>query len=278
MEDHIFFVNGEYLPAGEATIPATDLAVLRGLGVFESLRTYKGHPFRLPEHLERLRQSAAGLGLPVPWEDDFLSQIISSLIAMNDLPEASIRIVVTGGESTDFFHPTGKPGLILMALPLKPLAGLLYLRGAKVATVEQERFLPEAKSINYVGGVVAMQEAKAKDPAITEVLYIDGGGRITEGITSNVFAFLNGVLVTPGENILMGVTRQVVLEIAQGEYQIEIRDLKLPEIFQAEEFFLTGSVKEILPVREIDNQVVGSGGVGPQTTRLMDMFRKHVRG
>jgi len=276
MEDNIFYVNGEYLPAREATIPATDLAVLRGMGVFESLRTYGGIPFRLPEHLDRLRQSAAGLGLPVPWENEMLSQIIRTLIEKNNLSAASIRIVVTGGESVDFFQPIGKPGLILMALPLKPYPPTLYQKGAKVATVQQERFLPEAKSINYLAGVVAMQRAKARDPEIIEVLYIDGDGLITEGITSNVFAFLNGVLVTPGEKILMGVTRQVVLEVAHAEFEIQVRSLSVSDIFQAEEVFITGSVKEILPVRQINDTLVGQGVVGPQTKQLMEAFQELV--
>jgi branched-chain amino acid aminotransferase len=265
------------VPAGKATIPATDLAVLRGLGVFETLRTYGGRPFRLKEHLARLRQSAAGLGLPVVWDDDTLSGIIDKLIKQNELPEASIRIVVTGGESSDFFNPSGKPGLILIALPLRPYATKFYQEGVKVATVQQERFLPEAKSINYLAGVVAMQQAKAKDEEITEVLYIDKQGFITEGITSNVFTFLEGVLVTPGENILMGVTRQVVLEIAMGVYDIEVRGLTLEEIRQAQEIFLTGSVKEILPVRQVDDVIIGEGCIGKQTKHLMELFRDLVR-
>ena len=270
-------MNGAYVPAREATIPATDLAVLRGLGVFESLRTYGGRPFRLKQHLDRLRQSAAGLGLPVVWEDAALSQIITNLISENGLPEASIRIVVTGGESADFFHPSGKPGLIVSTLPLRPYSEEAYQRGVKVATVQQERFLPEAKSINYLGGLVAMQQAKARDEEITEVLYVDPQGFVTEGITSNVFAFLGGVLVTPRENILMGVTRQVVLEIAAGGFEVQIRDLAETEVRRAEEVFLTGSVKEILPVRQIDDGIVGEGAVGDQTKRLMALFRDRVR-
>ncbi len=251
--------------------------MLRGLGVFESLRTYGGKPFRLKQHLDRLRRSAAGLGLPVIWEDITLSQIIATLIKENGMPEASIRIVVTGGESADLFHPSGKPGLIMIALPLRPYSKEAYQRGVKVASVQQERFLPEAKSINYLGGVVAMQQARARDKEITEVLYIDPQGFVTEGITSNVFAFLDGTLVTPRENILMGVTRQVVLEIAADVFEVQVRDLQEAEIRRAEEVFLTGSVKEILPVRQIDDDVVGEGVAGEQTKRLMRLFRDRVR-
>jgi branched-chain amino acid aminotransferase len=136
-----------------------------------------------------------------------------------------------------------------------------------------ERYSPQAKTINYLPGVVAMQQARSVDPEIVEVLFIDRHGYVTEGITSNIFAFIDGSLVTPGENILEGVTRQVVLELAESRYPVEIRGLPVQEIRRADEVFLTGSVKEILPVCAIDGGKVGPGSRNNRTQVLIDAFQ-----
>jgi branched-chain amino acid aminotransferase len=269
----IFYVNGDFVPKDHARISATDLAILRGLGVFESLRTYGGEPFRMPDHLARLRNSAEAVGILVPWTDKQLCTVVDELLAINKLPEAAIRLVVTGGESEDYFHPSGKPGLIIMTSALRPFSPDNYKKGVKVATAKMERFFPEAKTINYLPGVVAMQHARKEDPEIVEVLFIDRFGYVTEGTTSNCFAFIGGRLVTPGEKILNGVTRQVVLELAADRFPVDIRNITLQEFRGADEVFLTGSVKEILPVNRIDGEVVGRGACGARTQQLLDAFK-----
>ena len=105
----IFYVDGAFVPAEDAKIPVDDLAVLRGFGVFDLMRTYGGKPFFLEAHLARLRHSAEQISLHFPWTQGQLAAVVQETLARNDYPEANIRIVVTGGSSTDFMTPEGKP-------------------------------------------------------------------------------------------------------------------------------------------------------------------------
>lgn len=276
VDEPIYYLNGAFLPASQAVIPVTDLAVLRGYGVFESFRTYGGKPFRMAEHLERLQRSAELIALRLPWSREELAGIVLATLARNPFPEASIRVVVTGGESENLFTPQGQPGLVVLARPLTPYPEAYYRQGVRVATAPAERFLPQAKTIHYVPGMVALAEARARDPDIVEVIYVDRLGRVTEGVTSNVFAFIDGRLVTPGADILYGVTRQVVLELAAPLFEVEERELPLELLRRADEIFLTGSVREIMPVCALDGATVGAGGPGKRTRALMATFRQRV--
>jgi len=272
MVDGTCYINGRFVSVNNATIPVTDLAIMRGYGVFDTLRTYGGRPFRMEDHLNRLERSADLTGLTLPWSRTELNQVILSTLQKNNYPEANIRIIVTGGESEDFFTPTGTPSLIVMVTPLHSYPEHCYKTGAKVVTAKIERYLSEAKTINYTSGEVAMNRAKIKDPDIIEVLCVDRNERVTEGITSNVFIFLGDTLITPGSNILLGITRQVVLELAEPFFQIEERDLFISELHKADDIFITGSTKEIMPVTRVDGLTVGDGGCGPNTLRLIDSF------
>jgi branched-chain amino acid aminotransferase len=274
MSDPIFYVNGRYTPAQDAMISATDLAVMRGYGIFESLRTYGSRPFRLDEHLERLEKSAEAVGLHLSWTRTFLSEVVHETLSRNGYPESRMRIVVTGGESENYFTPAGKPGLIVMASPLNPFPQSYYQKGIKVATAEVERYLPLAKTIDYIPGVMMLKDAQSMDPDIFEVLFINRHGHVTEGITSNVFAFFDDILATPEKGILLGVTRQVVLELAEPYFTVDPRDIQVNELRHATEIFITASVKEIMPVRALDGQVVGEGGPGANTKRLMKVFQQ----
>ena len=273
MIDSICYIDGKFISINEAKIPVTDLIITRGYGVFDTLRTYGGKPFRAEDHLRRLERSAFLIGLTLPRTRTEISQVIHEILSSNNYPEASIRIIVTGGESDDFFTPSDKPSLIVMATPLHTYQDDYYIKGAKVATAEIERYLPEAKTIDYTQGEVAMRLAKDHDTEIVEILCVDRNKKVTEGIASNVFAIFGNTLVTPGENILLGITRQVVLELAESLFKVEIRNLSMSEFLEANEIFITGSTKEIMPITAVDSAVVCGGCCGPNTKKLMDVFQ-----
>ena len=107
----IYYIDGEFVPAEKAVIPVDDLAILRGIGVFDLLRTYDGKPYFLDAHIDRLEQSAREIDLTLPWSHDEIVTLVKQTLAKNDIPEANIRIVVTGGSSTDFMTPSGSPAL-----------------------------------------------------------------------------------------------------------------------------------------------------------------------
>ena len=273
-QDSVCYINGEFKTLNDAKISATDLAIMRGFGVFDSLRTYGGKPFGVEDHLTRLKRSAELVSLPLPWTKEELHRIILESLSKNKYDESSIRIIITGGYSDDFFTPAGKPGLIVIVRPLPRYPDEYHTKGVKIATARLERFMPEAKTLNYTSGEVAMREAKNSDPEIFEVLCLDRNGMVTECIASNVFAYFDETLTTPGANILYGITRQVVLKLAQPLFQVEVRDINIEELKNADELFITGSSKEIMPVRSIDNRVIGQGACGPNTRKLMDAFRE----
>ena len=118
---------------------------------------------------------------------------------------------------------------------------------------------------------MAMKEARLQDAV--EVLYRDAAGRILEGTSTNVFLFSNGRLITPGEGILSGITRKVVIETAQSVFPVEIRDVPLKELLLADEVFITGTSKGIVPVVQVDETVIGRGKPGANTLRLTAMMR-----
>ena len=266
----IFYVDGRFVPSDEATVPINDLALLRGYGIFDFLKTYNGKPFFLKEHIARLQQSAAQIGLALPWSRQELIDIVRQTLDQNNQSESNVRIVVTGGSSPDFITPQGKPRLLVLVTPLTQQPQWWYTQGVKIITIESGRNFPAAKSIDYIAATVALQRARHQNAV--EAVYIDREGYVLEGTTSNLFIISGDRLITPAREILNGITRQVVLELAKGSCEIEIRDIKTNELYSAAEVFITGSNKEIVPVIRIDDTVIGNGKPGERTKVLMRAF------
>lgn len=270
----IYYLNGSHLPATEAALPLNDLGIVRGYGVFDLLRTYDGVPFKLREHVERLQRSASAIGLRLPWDTAELEATARDTYLRNDLPNATIRLVVTGGASANFMTPPGKPSLAVLIEPVAPASPQEYEAGVKIVSVEMARFLPHVKSLNYIGAIMAMQVA---EPAgAVEALYRDPNGYVSECTRSNIFAFRGDQLITPQQEILDGITRAVVLEVAADGFNVSESALHYQDLLASDEVFITSSTKEILPVVQIDDQTIGSGKPGPRTRQLMAQFRTYV--
>ncbi len=269
----IYYIDGKFVPENETTVLAKDIAVLRGYGVFDFMRTYNRRPFHLEDHIARLRNSADLIGLELRWSDEEIAQAVYDTMDKNPgYEEANIRIVVTGGESSNGVLPEGKGKLIVMVTEKHSLPDWWYTDGAPVITVDIERYIPEAKSINYMNAVMAQQKAvKAKS---IEAIYVDKDNRVLEGTTTNIFCFKGNKIITPGKDILNGITRKVVLEMVGDMYDLEIRDILKDELKDFDEIFITASNKEIVPVNRIDDLVIGNGKPGPKTLAVMDAFRE----
>ncbi len=271
----IYYVDGKFVPAGEAVIPVTDLAVLRGLGAFDFMRTYGGKPFCLRAHLERLEASTRKIGLPFPWSIETLSRHVLETLSRNSHKESNIRVIVTGGSSPDFMNPRGNPRLIIMVSELPEMPDGWYHNGIHIITVMAERPLAGAKSINYVQASLALETARRK--GAQEAVYVVPQGLVLEGATSNIFALTAGRLITPGRGILPGITRQVILDLAQSHFSVEVRDVFLSEMLEADEVFICGTNKGIAPVVQVDDTVIGDGKPGPGTRLLIRRFPDFVR-
>ena len=269
----IYYIDGDYVDAAKAALPASDLALLRGYGIFDFLRTYGGKPFHLGAHLRRLIRSAALLELDCPWDIEELHDIVMETLRRNDYEESNIRLVVTGGDSPNDFLPAGESRLLVMVMPVKVMAAHYYEGGAAVVTVEMGRHLPEAKSINYLPGITAQKQALKVNPESIEAIY-RVNGKVVEGTRSNTFIFKDGRWITPAAEVLLGITRAEAIKLIEADDNLEQRDITLDEFYDADEVIITSSTKEIIPVVRVDDATIGSGVPGDNSKRLMRQWRE----
>ena len=273
----VYFVDGAFVPAEKAVIPVDDLAVLRGIGICDIMRTFHGKPYFVDEHIDRLMESGKKIGLALPWSRADIKQIVLDTLEKNPgLEEVNIRIVITGGSSPDFMTPSGRPRLIVMITPISRLPEEWYTRGVKVITLVQERPLAGAKVTAYIPAAMALNQARAA--GAVEVIYIDRLHNALEGTTSNLFAFFGDTLVTPpADGILKGITRKVILSLAGDRFDISETPLPLETLLTAGEVFITGTNKGVVPVVKIDDTPIGDGRPGPNTRVLMTALSDHSR-
>lgn len=262
------YVDGKFLPWDKAMIPVDDLAVLRGYAVCDIIRTIRGRTYCLDAHIDRLLSSVEKIGLTPAWTKQEIKGIVLQVLERNShMNEANIRILVTGGSSPDFFSPADNPRLIVLATDIPALPAHWYTEGIKVITFFQQRVLPDAKATNYIPAVLALKEAKAQ--GAVEALYMTRDNMVLEGTTSNLFALVDGTLVTPENGVLKGITRKTVLALGEKLFPVSEQDLSLDTLLSASELFITGTNKGIVPVIQVDDHIIGTGLPGPGTRALM---------
>jgi len=267
------YVNGKVMPADKPAILINDIGFLRSYGIFDFMRTYQGKIFYWPEHWQRFVNSARQLDLKVPIKKGEAEKIIYNLIKKNGLKEASIRLVLTGGPTTNGldFNPR-QPTFAILIETVHSLPAKLFQTGAKLITFDYNRLIPESKNLNYIWAVKLQQEKNKKK--VVEILYTSGD-KVLECSTSNFFIIKKNKLITAKEGILFGITRYVALELVKKhlpELVIEERELKFNELKTADEAFITATNKNILPITQIDNIKIGQGRIGEKTKKLMEAY------
>jgi branched-chain amino acid aminotransferase len=259
-------VNQELVPYENASLHISDLAIQRGYGIFDFFKVQDGHPFFLENYLSRFYESARQMELTVPLEPEALKSLILTLITKNNLAESGVKIILTGGYSTDGYQP-GPPNLLITQQPFSLPTQEQYQTGIKIITHEYVRELPLAKTINYTMGIRLIKKIKAS--GADDVLYHQNGV-VTEFPRCNFFIVRSdNTVVTPSENVLLGVTRQNVLNLAKVKYKAVAEQITLNDIFQAKEAFLTSTTKRILPIVQVNNQIIGNGQPGAVTLELL---------
>jgi len=271
MPFHLYF-NGEISPLDSTIFKSNDLGILRGYGMFDYFRTYNGVPFRWDDYWQRFENSAKLLKLPLPLNQEEAAEILADLHALSGEPEVAFRFVLTGGYAPDSVHVV-KPNFLIRteALPQDNPAGLL--KGIKVLPYQYVRDLPEIKTTNYVHMVLMADEMK--EQGASDLLFYKDG-EISELTRSNFFIFKGDTLITSDTNILRGITRKVVLELAKEHFKIEVRPLLYSELATADEAFTTSSTKWVMPIVQIGDNPVGDGKAGQRTLSLQDLFKKVV--
>lgn len=258
------YLNGDILPIEKAHLHITDLAILRGYGVFDFFRAIDGKPLYLEDHLTRFQNSAAMLHLPTP-SREHLREHILKIIKLNQQPLLGVKLVLTGGYSPDGYE-IGEPNLFMLA---KPFTFKSADCGVKLMTVNHLREMPEAKTINYLVPISTLPQQRAM--GADDVLYHQNG-YILESSRSNVFIIKNEKIITPKTNILHGITRKYILEVATTAFEVEERPVSLAELWAADEVFISASTRRIHNVQKIDNQVFEQNKI---TFHLADLLQKY---
>ncbi len=267
----IAFINGRFLPWQDATVSIDDRGFQFGDAVYEVIRTYRGSPFEMSAHLDRLDRSATQLSISQPYTRRQWTQWIHQGLSLAGYQDAKIYIQVTRGVAPreHGFPSESRPTVVMTIRAIHPLSVEMRHTGVTACTCEDLRWgRCDIKSVNLLANVLAREEAR-KAGVFEAILVRDG--LVMEGAVSNVMAVQGGVLVTAPESprILSGVTRTVVLQLARREeVVVEERFMSIDSLYQADEVFLTGTTLEVLGVVQIDGKSIGNGHPGPVTQAL----------
>lgn len=268
MKQAIVYLDGQILSGDEAKISIFDLSFLRGFGVFDYMRTYNKIPFHLSDHLKRFKASAEGIGIPFKLDLSEIASIIYNLLEKAPYPEANVKVFLTGGTTHDQFLPEDNPKFIAWVYPLIPVPKTLYQTGVSLLTDIYQRPFPASKSIHYLTAIAGIRHAQKQ--GAHDILFLDSHGQILETGTANFFAIRDGTIITPKDNILLGITRKVVLDlIEKRNIPVQVRSIAASEIPSFDGAFITGSNKVIVPVAKINQS---SFSIHPLTHLLMEDF------
>ncbi|MEM6552030.1 MAG: branched-chain-amino-acid transaminase [Planctomycetota bacterium] len=287
------WVDGQLLPAEDATVSVFDHGLLYGDGVFEGLRFYNSRILKLQTHLNRLAESAAAIRLPLPFTLDETAQAIRDTIAANNLTDGYLRVVITRGAGTMGINPflCPQPRLIVIAASIQLYPEDFYTHGLKILSSSYIRNHPQSlspriKSLNYLNNVLAKIEAIDAD-CLEAVMY-NHEGYVAECTGDNLFIIKQDhgtpTIITPplSAGVLEGITRNLVIDLARNKgLTVHETNLTRHDLYTAHECFLTGSAAEVIPVTEIDGRPLGpandpttKGTPGPITQSLITAFRQ----
>ena len=280
------WIDGTWHDRDSGKISVFDHGLLYGDGVFEGIRVYAGKVFKLPEHLDRLWESAHAVLMEIPMPKAELGRVIEEAVRRSGLEEAYIRPIVTRGVGDLGIDPRkcARPTVIVIVDEINIWTPERLDRGLAVITAgtpipHREALSPRVKSLNYMSHAMAKLEANVA--GADEALMLDASGHVAEGTGQNVFVVKRGVLRTPPlhAGILGGITRGVVIELArEAGHEVREEQLNRFDIYTADEAFFTGTASEIAPIRSYDGRAIGAGRAGPVTKGLMARFHAYARG
>jgi branched-chain amino acid aminotransferase len=282
-------VNGRIVAEQDAVVSVFDHGFLYGEGVYEVCRTYHARPFLLDRHLRRMHQSASRIALPVPLSDEDISRRIDETLGAAGLadaagPDAYIRLLLTRGVGDLSYDPAGcpEPSLVIIAKEFEQPPRDVYDLGVRVSLVSIVRNHPASlnpliKSNNLLNNALAMQEAIRQ--GAFEAVMRNHRGEISECSQSNIFVVRGGTAYTPpiDAGLLAGITREFLFEVANamGVTMMEAT-LRDDDLLGADEVFLTGTTREVVPVVLVDEHRIGTGHPGPVTRALLEGFRREA--
>ncbi|MCJ7771226.1 branched-chain-amino-acid transaminase [Candidatus Bathyarchaeota archaeon] len=276
--ENLIYIDGKYYPKSEAKISVYDHGFLYGDGVFEGIRVYNSHVFKLEEHLNRLYDSAKSIALSIPLGKLEFREAILETIRKNSLRDAYLRVVVTRGYGDLGLNPVkcAKASVVIIADYIAPLYEGISAKAIVAATRRNnpDSLDPQIKSLNYLNNILAKMEANRA--GVDEAIMLNQQGLVCEGTSDNLFVVKNGILITPplSDGALGGITRSAVLELAaQLKIPVEEKSITVHEIMASDEAFLTGTAAEIGALVEVNGQKIGDGKPGPMWKILSAAFK-----
>ena len=268
------------MPIGEARIPILDAGFVRSDLTYDVVGVWEGSFFRLPDHMDRLERGCKRIRLPLPKSRSEIEQITIETVRRSGLREAYVEMVVTRGVPAPGERDPRRwtPRLYVYAIPyvwiVRPEQQEL---GTQVIVARDTRRIPTGsvdptvKNFHWGDLVRGLFEAYDRDAWLP--ILLDGDGLVSEGAGFNVFAIVDGELLTPARGVLEGITRQTTIEIAQDlGWPVRIGDIPASALYRAQEIFLTSTAGGVMPVATLDGQPVGEGRPGPMTTALRDRY------
>jgi len=280
MDDFIdsqVYLNGEYLPLSEAKVSVLDRGFLFGDGVYEVIPSYSGDLFRMQDHLDRLQASMSRVRLELSYDFEQWLDILTPLL--DKTKDQYIYLQITRGVAPKRDHAFPKsphPTVFAMCSDIKAFAGVET--GVKAMTMEDSRWeMCDVKATTLLANVLLRQ--KAIEQGCAEAI-LHRQGYVTEGAASNLFAVIDGILLTPEKTaeILPGITRQVILELAkENNFKMSEEVISLEALQSATEIWITSSTREIVPVIELDSVKVGDGEPGPVFNKMNQLFQEYKK-
>lgn len=272
------YLNGQFMPAEQATVSVLDRGFIFGDGVYEVIPVYGGHLFRFDQHLERLQNSLDAIRLPNPLRAEQWQDMLSQLVQRNGDGDQSLYLQITRGVAKrDHAIPAQvTPTVFAMSNPLITPPAEQLAQGVAAITMDDIRWQNcHIKAISLLANILLRQQAV--DAGTAEAILIREG-QATEGAASNLFIVKHNTLITPpkGPLLLPGITRDLILELARAN-AIEAREATVSraDLAAADEIWLSSSTKEILPVTRLDEQPVGDGLPGPLWQRMLALFQDY---
>lgn len=274
------FINGQWRPSAEASISVFDRGFLFGDGIYEVLPVYGKQFLRLDEHLQRLSNSLDEVGIRNPYTDAEWRQLFADLLSKNAASNCAVYLQITRGSSGNRDHSIPKdiePTVFACVNPLPTIPEAVKTDGVSAITREDIRWHRcHIKAITLLANILLKEEGS--ELGCNETLLVRDG-KVSEGASSNVFLVLNGTLVTPpkGPELLPGITRDLVLEIAKKQPHLEVveRIIDESELSLASEILITSSTRELYPITTLNDQAVGHGKPGPVWQQLFSAYQDY---
>ncbi len=282
-QNALCWINQSIIAAADASISVFDHGLLYGDGIFEGLRFYQGRVFMLEAHLQRLQASAEAIGLELPYRPEQITQAIEDLVEAYPNDSGYLRLVVTRGVGNLGIDPQkcAHPNLFIIADQIAVMDITEAGQGVSLHVASTRRtpacsLDPKVKSLNYLNNILARIEANRA--GMDEALLLNLDGYVSEGSVDNIFIVADGELLTPPlqDGMLEGVTRAVVIEVARIA-GIPCREcsLRVSDLEQAQECFLSGTGAELIAVRQIDDYVFAAADT-PLIPVIMAAFKNYI--